>query len=162
MKNLTLQYIHKLTFSLLFSILLYFFFAQPSYAQWAATYGGGNSDIANSIQQTLDGGYIIAGWTSSFGAGDYDFWVLKLRQDGIIEWQKTYGGDNWEGARSIQQTIDGGYIVGGTTRSSGAGNYDFWVLKLDSSGNIQWQKTYGGGNSEGIRSIQQTNDGGYI
>ncbi len=117
------------------------FIAQPSYAQWAATYGGNFSDWASSIQQTSDGGYIVAGSTESFGAEGGDFWVLKLDSVGNIQWQKTYGGNDEEQANSIQQTGDGGYIVAGWAESFGAGHEDCWVLKLDASGNVQWQKT---------------------
>jgi hypothetical protein len=129
---------------------------------WAKTYGGGYSDVARSIQQTSDGGYIVAGWTLSFGAGGLDFWVLKLDASGQVQWQKTYGGGYSDVARSIQQTSDGGYIVAGWTLSFGAGNYDVWVLKLNASGNVVWQKTYGGGSDDYAESIQQTSDGGYI
>jgi uncharacterized delta-60 repeat protein len=130
--------------------------------QWQKTYGGADWDEARSIQQTSDGGYVVAGWTDSFGAGDRDFWVLRLDGDGDIQWQKTYGGTDGDWPRSIQQTSDGGYVVAGYTYSFGAGISDFWVLKLDSDGNIQWQKTYGGADSDGARSIQQTSDGGYV
>ena len=129
---------------------------------WQKTYGGGNYDEAYSIQQTTDGGYIVAGYTWSFGAGWYDFWVLKLDSDGNPLWQKTYGGGNWDVANSIEQTTDGGYIVAGRTASFGAGRGDFWVLKLDSGGNPLWQKTYGGVTFDCAESIQQTTDGGYI
>jgi uncharacterized delta-60 repeat protein len=129
--------------------------------QWQKTYGGENDDEARSIQQTSDGGYILAGRTRSFGAGLDDFWVLKLDASGDVVWQKTYGGKKWDEASSIQQTSDGGYIVAGRTRSFGAGG-DFWVLKLDASGNVQWQKTYGGEDDDEAFSIQQTSDGGYI
>jgi hypothetical protein len=129
---------------------------------WAKTYGGGGDDYAHSIQQTTDGGYIVSGRTGSFGAGHGDIWVLKLNASGDVVWQKTYGGGGWDEARSIQQTTDGGYIVSGTTWSFGAGGYDFWVLKLNASGDVVWQKTYGGGGWDEARSIQQTTDGGYI
>ena len=129
---------------------------------WQKTYGGPNWDDARSVQQTSDGGYIVGGSTSSYGAGGYDFWVLKLTSTGSVSWQKTYGGPNSEEARSIQQTSDGGYIVAGDTSSYGAGEEDYWVLKLNSTGNVTWQKTYGGPNNEDVRSIQQTSDGGYI
>jgi len=130
--------------------------------QWAKTYGGPEWDGASSIQQTADGGYIVAGWTFSFGAGDSDFWVLKLDQSGNVQWQKAYGGPDWDRAFSIQQTSDGGYIVAGETWSFGAGDSDFWVLKLDRNGDVQWQKAYGGPSEEHVSSIQQTADGGYI
>jgi len=129
---------------------------------WAKTYGGGYADYATSIQQTSDGGYIVAGYTSSFGARWYDFWVLKLDASGDVVWQKTYGGNDDDWANSIQQTSDSGYIVAGGTWSFGAGNYDFWVLKLDASGDVVWEKTYGGGDWDDATSIQQTSDGGYI
>jgi hypothetical protein len=129
--------------------------------EWQKTYGGSSFEIAYSIQQTVDGGYVVVGDTWSFGAGSYDAWVLKLDSGGNVQWQKTYGGGNYDEAYSIQQTTDGGYVVAGCTKSFGAGNYDAWVLKLDSGGNIQWQKTYGGGSSDCVFSIQQTTDGGY-
>ncbi len=130
--------------------------------QWQKTYGGGGLEKANSIQQTSDGGFIVAGYTDSFGAGDADIWVLKLDGNGNIQWQKTYGGSGWDSASSIQQTSDGGFIVAGYTNSFGAGYDDIWVLKLDESGNVQWQKTYGGSGWDSASSIQQTSDGGFI
>jgi uncharacterized delta-60 repeat protein len=129
---------------------------------WQKTYGGTDNDYAHSIQQTSDGGYIVAGYTWSFGAGSYDFWVLKLNSDGTVAWQKTYGGTEGDLARSIQQTTDGGYIVAGGTDSFGDGYYVFWVLKLNSDGTVAWQKTYGGTEGDEASSIQQTSDGGYI
>ncbi len=131
-------------------------------AQWARTYGGSYTDYAQSIQQTSDGGYIVAGYTLSFGAENDDIWVLKLSSTGTVDWQKTYGGSSDDYAQSIQQTSDGGYIVAGYTLSFGAGGSDIWVLKLSSSGTIEWQKTYGGGSGDYAPSIQQTSDGGYI
>ncbi|OHB90345.1 MAG: hypothetical protein A3D89_04325 [Planctomycetes bacterium RIFCSPHIGHO2_02_FULL_52_58] len=130
--------------------------------EWQKTYGGDNWDSVNSIQQTLDGGYIIAGETRSFGNENGDFWVLKLRTDGTVEWQKTYGGDRGDRAYSVQQATDGGYIVGGDTGSFGAGGGDFWVLKLRPDGSVEWQRTYGGTGGEDVHSVQQTRDGGYV
>jgi len=155
---------------LLISVLLCFFVFfpfMPLNAQWARTYGGSDYDLANSIQQTSDGGYIVAGLTGdSFLEGEYDIWVLKLDSDGNIEWQRTYGGNDtellWEIDFSIQQTSDEGYIVAGHTSSFGAGESDFWVLKLTSNGDIEWQRTYGGGGYDLANSIQQTSDEGYI
>jgi uncharacterized delta-60 repeat protein len=132
------------------------------YAQWAITYGGTYTDEAHYILQTTDGGYIVAGYTNSFGAGFYNFWILKLNSAGNIEWQKTYGGGDYDKAYSIQQTNDGGYIVLGNTESFGAGGQDIWVLKLSSEGDIEWQKTYGGSDADEAHSILQTSDGGYI
>jgi len=132
--------------------------------QWQKTYGGTNEDEdrAFSIQQTTDGGYIVAGYTQSFATGDEDAWILKLDSSGNVQWQKTYGATGGDDAYSIQQTSDGGYIVAGVTDSFGAGSGDTWILKLDSSGNVQWQKTYGATDADGAYSIQQTTDGGYI
>ena len=127
---------------------------------WQKTYGGTYDDWLSSIQQTSDGGYIVAGCTFSFGGTNGDFWVLKLNSDGTVSWQKRYGGDSADGAHSIQQTSDGGYIVAGHTFSFGLGG--FWVLKLDSGGTISWQKTYSSDFNDHAYSIQQTTDGGYI
>ncbi|MGC8766066.1 MAG: hypothetical protein ACP5QT_09330 [Brevinematia bacterium] len=110
----------------------------PPHAQqvWQKTYGGSDSgDEASSIQQTNDGGYIVAGWTDSFGAGSADFYIIKLDSNGNKVWEKTYGGEYYDWASSIQQTKDGGYIVAGTTNSFGAGSADFYIIKTDSEGN---------------------------
>lgn len=132
------------------------------YAQWAMLYRGSGDDWANSVQKTSDGGYIIAGYTQSFGEGLSDIWVLKLSFAGDIEWQHTYGGIQDEEAYSIQETIDGGYVVVGYTESFGLGNTDIWVLKLTQEGDIEWQRTFGGSGDEWANSVQQTSDGGYI
>ncbi|UCC40638.1 MAG: hypothetical protein JSV96_04110, partial [Candidatus Aminicenantes bacterium] len=131
------------------------------YIEWKNTYGGVSDDGATSIQQTEDGGYIVAGWTHSFGAEDGDLWILKLTSSGDIEWQRTYGGSEWESGGSIQETSVGGYIVSVRTESFGAGDRDLWILKLTSSGDIEWQRTYGGRLNDG-GGIQETSDGGYI
>jgi len=130
--------------------------------EWQKTFGGSGNDWASSIQQTTDGGYIVAGVTTSFGAGDCDVYVLKINPDGSLAWEKTFGGNGEDQAASIQQTTDGGYIVAGVTTSFGASGYDVYVLKLNSDGSLAWQKTYGGSGSDLANSIQQTTDGGYI
>jgi uncharacterized delta-60 repeat protein len=130
--------------------------------EWQKTYGGNRNDTASFLQQRSDGGYIVVGHTESFGAGGADIWILKLSPAGNIEWQKTYGGSEDEVVNSFQQTSDGGYIAAGRTESFGAGENDFWILKLTSDGDIEWQKTYGESEGEGASSIQQTIDGGYI
>jgi len=131
---------------------------------WAKAYGGGNKDVAHSIQQTSDGGFIVAGETSSFGAGNSDVWVLKLNGDGNTDWQKVYGGIYDDIAHSIQQTSDDGYILAGETSSFGVGinDTDIWILKLDKDGIMQWGNRYGGGGNWRAYSIQQTSDRGYI
>jgi uncharacterized delta-60 repeat protein len=131
-------------------------------AYWAKSYGGNNFDIAYAIQNTSDGGYIVAGSTNSSGAGSNDAWVFKLNSTGSIVWQNSYGGIYYDDAASIQQTADGGYIVAGTTYSFGAQTGDFWLLKLNSGGSIAWQKTYGGSGDDEAYSVRQTSDGGYI
>ena len=130
--------------------------------QWAKTYGGTDSDEAYFVQQTSDGGYIVAGETNSFGMGGYDIFLIKTDAKGNIQWAKTYGGTGSEGASSIRQTADGGYIVVGYTTSFGAGKGDIFLIKTDAKGNIQWAKTYGGTDDDFAYSVQQTSDGGYI
>jgi uncharacterized delta-60 repeat protein len=132
----------------------------PSF--WAKSYGGSSFDIAYAIQNTTDGGYIVAGTTNSTGAGDHDAWVFKLNSTGSIVWQNTYGGIYYDDAASVQQTADGGYIVAGTTYSFGAQTGDFWLLKLNPDGSILWQKIYGGTGDDEAYSVRQTSDGGYI
>jgi len=135
--------------------------------EWQCSYGAKQLNGASSIQQTTDGGYIVAGYTAtSSGPGERDVWILKLSSEGDIEWQKTYGGDNDDGTSSIQQTSEGGYIVVGFTVSFGAGGSDIWVLKLSPTGDIEWEKTYGGSDSltwsDSGSSIQEKKEGGYI
>jgi ribosomal protein S11 len=129
---------------------------------WAKTYGGADYDVAYFIQQTSDGGYIVAGYTNSFGAGWEDIFLIKTDADGNIIWAKTYGGTYWDGAFSVQQTSDGGYIVAGLTASFGAGFDDIFLIKTDANGNIIWAKTYGGTYYDYAYSVQQISDGGYI
>ena len=136
----------------------------PCYAQeWAITYGGIDDERAYVIQQTQDGGYIVAGASNSFGTGEYDCLVLKLNSDGTIAWQKTYGGSLNDYGYFIQQTFDqqgnpDGYIVIGDSNSFGQGDYDSWVLKLNLDGTVAWQKTYGGLSNDYAHSIRQTFD----
>jgi hypothetical protein len=129
---------------------------------WAKTYGITDDDLAYSVQQTSDGGYIVAGWTISFGAGSWNIFLIKTDANGNIIWAKTYGGISGYGAFSVQQTSDGGYIVAGLTASFGAGWEDIFLIKTDANGNVQWAKTYGGIDLDWAYSVQQTSDGGYI
>ena len=147
----------KLSIIVLFSTFIMFSFA-PLHAQWARIYGGSDYDIVLSILQTSDGGYIAAGFTESFGSGEYDAWILKLSSNGDAEWQRTYGGNGYDRFNCIQQTSDGGYVVAGYTDSFGTGG--IWILKLSSTGDINWQYVYAA--SHTADSIQQTSDGGYI
>jgi hypothetical protein len=129
---------------------------------WAKTYGEAGYDYAYSVQQTSDGGYIVAGWTNSFGAGGGDIILIKTDASGNLRWAKTYGGTDYDYTSSVQQTSDGGYILAGYTYSFGAGSYDAFLVKTDANGNIQWAKTYGGTSGDYASSVQQTSDGGYI
>lgn len=131
-------------------------------SQWARLYYGDGSDYGQSIQQTLDGGFIVAGYTNSFGAGSDDIWLLKLARSGAIIWQKTYGGSGTDRAYSIQQTSDGGFVVAGSSQSFSGTNTDLFVLKLGNDGSVSWQKTFGGTAFDRALTIQQTLDGGYI
>ncbi|MFT3703766.1 MAG: gliding motility-associated C-terminal domain-containing protein [Agriterribacter sp.] len=142
--------------------------------QWQKSLGGSADDRAASIQQTTDGGYIIAGISTSNNGdvsgnhGAIDCWIVKLDATGNIQWQKCLGGSNTDKATSVQQTADGGYIIGGNSRSNNGdltlnhGDYDYWVVKLDAAGILQWQKSLGGSGTDLLASIQQTADGGYI
>jgi hypothetical protein len=129
--------------------------------EWSKTYGDVNMDRADDVYPTQDGGYIVAGTTGSFGAGAYDVWVLKLDQNGVIEWQKVYGGGNDDWAFSIIPYTNGdGYLLAGSTKSFGSGDDDFWLLRLDLDGTLAWQRTYGGIGSDTAASVQQTFNGG--
>lgn len=144
--------------------------------EWSYYFGGTNADYGRSVQQTTDGGYIVCGATQS-NNGDItnnygldDFWVLKLDAMGILQWQQTYGGTQIDFANDIKQTVDGGYIVVGQTNSDdndvngnpGTNIYDYWVIKLNSIGELQWQNCLGGSSNDFGNSIQQTLDDGFI
>lgn len=142
--------------------------------EWQKTYGGSNHDRSYSIDQTADGGYVVAGHTASNNGdvsgnhGDLDCWVLKLSNSGAIEWQKTLGGSDWDEAWSVRQTIDGGYILAGRTRSNDGdvsgnhGAFDFWMVKMDGSGSIEWQRCLGGSADDIAYSVKQSMEGGYV
>lgn len=142
--------------------------------EWQKCIGGSNEDRANYVQQTTDGGYIMAGYTNSNDGNVYgnhgsnDVWLVKLTSNGILQWQKCIGGSNVDRANYVQQTNDSGYIIAGYSYSTDGdiiGNHgqdDVLVLKLSSSGNIQWQKCLGGSAYDAANAIQQTSDGGYI
>ncbi len=131
--------------------------------QWEKTYGGELWDRFDSIRQTRDGGYIAAGKRVAPG-GSQDAWVMKLTPDGQVSWDQTYGREQfYDGARAIQQTADGGFIVLGWTMSYALGaEQGGWVFKLSQEGDIQWQKFFGGDRYDDLFSIEQTADDGFI
>jgi len=154
--------------------------------EWQKAFGGSGDDFAHDIQQTSDGGYILAGGTNSKNNGDVsgnhiyydssegaylasiDYWIVKLDSTGNMQWQRCLGGTGEDTANAVRQTSDGGYIIAGRSNSNNGevtgnhGNYDYWVVKLDNTGNLQWQKSLGGTKSDQANDIQQTADGGYI
>ena len=125
-------------------------------------FGGSGDDIGESVLQTNDGGYIVTGYTESFGNGGNDIWLFRTDSDCNQEWSRTFGGSNNDFGKSVRQTNDGGYIVTGWTNSSGSGNYDSWLIKTNSNGNEEWNQTFGGTDIDVGESVRQTNDGGYI
>jgi len=129
---------------------------------WTRVYGGSSADGAYSVEQTTDGGFIIAAHVNSFGAGLHDVYLIKINNKGDTLWTKTYGGSNQDRLRAVHQTTDGGYILVSETLSFGAGNADVYIIKTDSIGNLMWTKTYGGSFSDYGYSVRQTTDGGYI
>lgn len=128
---------------------------------WTKTYGGIASDYGYSVQQTVDGGYIITGSTFSYGAGNEDIWLIKTDVDGDTLWTRTYGGVSSDEAYAVQQTADGGYIIAGYTYSIGSGG--MYLVKTDSLGDSIWTRPYPGPqNGAKGKSVQQTSDGGYV
>jgi hypothetical protein len=166
----------KPTLFFLFLLLATAAYSQPT-IQWQKCYGGTNDDVVNDMSRTSDNGYIMVGQAMSNNGdvtnnhGSWDVWVTKLDASGSIQWQRCYGGTNYETGTAIKQTNDGGYIFAGVTNSIngdvsglhiGSGFSDVWVVKLDVSGNIQWQKCYGGTEEEGERVQILQISGGYI
>jgi hypothetical protein len=128
---------------------------------WNKTYGGTGVDIGYCVIPTNDGGYIIAGYTDSFGNGGMDAYLVKTDSAGNMLWNKTYGGTSEEHALSVVQTSDGGYVIGGDTKSFGSGMGDVYLVKTDSAGNMLWNRTYGGASDDGGGQLVQTGDGGF-
>lgn len=142
--------------------------------EWQKTYGGTLDDELNDIQQTSDGGYITVGFSKSSdrivktNRGGEDIWVIKLDDEGVIEWQKTIGGTKREIAYSVRETYDNGYIVVGFSESDdidakiNRGNKDFWVIKLNRKGDMEWQKSFGGLYDDFPHSVVESKDHGFV
>ena len=145
---------------------------------WQNTIGGNSHDELHSIIPSSDGGYVLGGDSPSDISGDktensngyYDYWVVKIDSLGTIVWQNTIGGINGDGLNSISSSPDGGYVLGGTSGSNisgdktenSNGNEDYWVVKIDSLGYIEWQNTIGGSYTEYLYSITPSPDGGFV
>ena len=125
-------------------------------------YGGSQREIAYSIGNTSNNGYIISGFTDSYGSGSHDVYLLRTDGLGDTLWTKTFGGTKKDEGFSVLETTDGGFLVAGYTESFGAGGKDFYLIKTNSSGNTSWTKVYGGISDELAYIVKQTNDGGYI
>lgn len=162
------------------SLALSSLFAQAPAIEWQKTIGGNSVDNLATIRLTPDGGYILGGisYSDSSGyknenkwGGEYDYWVVKLDSSRNIQWQRDFGGTScFAKLRSIELTTDGGYVVGGETNCGTSGNkteankgeVDYWIIKLNASGQTEWKRDIGGNESEFLSSAQQTADGGYI
>ena len=151
--------------------------------KWQQTFGGEKKDRLNSLLLLPDGSYLLGGYSisdstgdmSNSSYGDNDYWLIKIDTMGNKLWDKQFGGSQYDALTSVEQTFDGGYIIGGSSSSyktdegeigekttNPFGNLDYWIVKLDKTGKIVWQKTYGGIYFDELRSIEQTKDGGYI
>ncbi|NOY49414.1 MAG: hypothetical protein GXO88_02435 [Chlorobi bacterium] len=129
---------------------------------WTKIFGGGGDDQGYSVQQTNDGGYIIAGNTNSFGFGNNDIYIIRTDSNGDSLWSQTFGGYGWEMGYSVQQTTDDGYIIIGSTNSYSSSDFDVYLIKTDNNGNLLWDKVYVDYFDDIGYSVQQTTDGGYI
>ena len=130
--------------------------------QWTRTFGGAEAEHGHSVIQTADSGYVVCGITRSFGAGDADIWLIRTDAGGDTLWTRTFGGDTADLGHSVAQTADHGFILCGQTASFGAGNYDAWLIKTDSTGDTLWTRTFGGADDDRGYSVQQTVDQGFI
>ena len=170
MKNLFLR---------LFIFIPFFSLAQnPLVKMWDKRFGGMDLELLTSFKQTSDGGYILGGWSNSGIGGDktqdtvagFDFWIIKIDSLGIKEWDKNFGGYDHDGLSDLQQTDDGGYVLGGWTLSGmggdksepSKGGRDYWIIRIDSLGNKLWDRVFGGTGDDLLYSLEKTNDGGFI
>jgi hypothetical protein len=134
----------------------------PEVPIWENSFGGNGFEHCYAAAPSGDGGYVLAGWTDSFGRGEQDMYLAKLNAKGEKEWESVFGGNRDDYCESVCHTRDGGYILSGYTQSFGAGDYDMYLVKTDSQGRLEWQKTFGGKDYDVCWSVEQTRDGGYI
>ena len=147
----------------LFICFLPLYSQDPPDTLWTFNTGNTTHESALlSIQQTEDEGFICAGYIYPDSTDLLDFWLLKLTEDGLLDWQTNLGGDDTDHAVCIRQTADLGFIVAGTTSSYGSGPTDFWLVKTDQQGNIEWEQAYGGFSYEFCQHVEQAIDGGFI
>jgi hypothetical protein len=146
---------------LIFILLNLTAFAQLD-ALWTNTFGGPYADGGRSVFETSDGGFIIAGYTYSYGAGSADLLLIKTDLNGAEQWTRTFGGSGWEYGNSVIQTSDGGYLVVGYTSSLGAGSKDVYLVKTDSLGVEDWTNTFGGASVDVGMSVIESANGGYV
>lgn len=135
---------------------------EPSTNVWTNIFGGTGSDSGSTVRQTSDGGYLIVGTTSSFGAGDSDIYIIKTDAYGKALWEKTFGGTGVDTGTTVYQTSDGGYLIVGTTLSAIAFETDIYLVRTDANWNTLWTKTLIGTKPDGISSVQQTPDGSFL
>ncbi|QMU30381.1 PKD domain-containing protein [Adhaeribacter radiodurans] len=165
-----------------FVLLLCFIFKQSVFSQtskiWDKSFGGNNSDLLITTVATKDNGFLLGGTSSSSvngtkstgNKGLQDYWLVKTNGDGNEQWDKTFGGSGSDFLQAAWQTADGGYILGGSSNSPVSGDksiaassqYDYWIIKLDASGNKQWDKSFGGSSNDYLKSVVATRDGGYL
>jgi len=128
--------------------------------KWNRTYGGTKGDEAYSVIQTTDGGFALAGGTSSYSIGECDFWLIKTNSQGKSEWRRTFGGTEWEKAYCLIETSDGGYAIAGVKQLGLITAEGFWLVKTDAQGNMEWNQTYAGEFAFSASLVEAT-DGGY-
>jgi hypothetical protein len=130
-------------------------------SMWSCTYGGPDWDVCSAVVQCADGGYAVAGSQSPYG-GTNNFYLVRTGSDGVVLWTRTFGGENADVCTSLELCADGGFLLGGSTSSFGAGLSDCWLLKVSILGDSLWSAVVGTGGAEECNAIHQTGDGGFL